>query len=88
VGLRPVGNVLFPGVQTCADGSHCLGALEALGFRAFGEIPTDFSLSALRLIVAVRSFIGFAVRALDFFMNVPRISPPMRLRRNCPDVES
>jgi hypothetical protein len=35
----------------------------------------DFSLSALRFIVAVCSFFGFNVRVLDSLMNAPSNSP-------------
>jgi hypothetical protein len=62
---------------------------QTCGFRAFvGKTSMDFSLSALRFIVAVCSFFGFNVRVLDSLMNAPRISRPWRLRRNCTDVES
>jgi hypothetical protein len=59
------------------------------GLRAFvGKTSMDFSLSALRFIVAVCSFFGFNVRVLDSLMNAPKIPRPWRLRRNCMDVES
>jgi hypothetical protein len=46
-----------------------------LRFRAFvGKTSTDFSLSALRFIVAV-SFFGINVRVLDSLMNAPSNSP-------------
>jgi hypothetical protein len=42
------------------------------GFRAFvGKTSMDFSLSALRFIVAVCSFFGFNVRVLDSLMKTP-----------------
>jgi hypothetical protein len=42
------------------------------GFRAFvGKTSMDFSLSALRFIVAVSSFFGFNVRVSDSLMNTP-----------------
>jgi hypothetical protein len=42
------------------------------GFRAFvGKTPMDFGLSALRFIVAVRSFFGFNVRVLDSLIRAP-----------------
>jgi hypothetical protein len=48
----------------------------------------DFSLSALRFIVAV-SFFGFNVHVLDSRMNErPLEFPAFVLRRNCVDVES
>jgi hypothetical protein len=61
----------------------------AFGFRAFvGKTSMDFSLSALRFIVAV-SFFGFNVRLSDSLMNSPLEFPgPWTLRRNCTDVES
>jgi hypothetical protein len=49
----------------------------AFGFRAFvGKTSMDFSLSALRFIVAV-SFFGFNVRVLDSLMNAPQNSPAL-----------
>jgi hypothetical protein len=43
----------------------------AFGFRAFvGKTSMDFSLSALRFIVAV-SFFGFNVRVSDSLMTAP-----------------
>jgi hypothetical protein len=46
------------------------------GLRAFvGAASMDFSLSALRFIVAV-SFFGFNVRVLDSLMNTPRSNSP------------
>jgi hypothetical protein len=81
--------------QPAADCGSCeeVGAVNdegaGLRLRAFvGKTSTDFSLSALRFIVAVCSFFGFNVRVLDSLMNAPRISRPWRLRRNCTDVES
>jgi hypothetical protein len=52
----------------------------AFGFRAFvGKTSMDFSLSALRFIVAV-SFFGFNVRLLDSLMNSPlRIPRPLEI---------
>jgi hypothetical protein len=52
----------------------------AFGFRAFvGKTSMDFSLSALRFIVAVCSFFGFHVRVLDFLMNAPSNSPALEI---------
>jgi hypothetical protein len=49
------------------------------GFRAFvGKTSTDFSLSALRFIVAV-SFFGINVRVLDSLMNAPSNSPALEI---------
>jgi hypothetical protein len=46
--------------------------VQTCGLRAFvGKISMDFSLSALRFIVAVCSFFGFDVRVLDSLMNAP-----------------
>jgi hypothetical protein len=42
----------------------------------------DFSLRALRFIVAVCSFFGFNARVSDSLMNAPSNSPAWRLRRN------
>ena len=48
------------------------------GFRAFvGNASMDFSLSALRFIVAVSSFFGFNVRVLDSLMKAPSNSPTL-----------
>jgi hypothetical protein len=48
--------------------------------RAFvGKASMDFSLSALRFIVAVCSFFGFHVRVLDSLMNAPSNSPALEI---------
>jgi hypothetical protein len=39
----------------------------------------DFSLSALRFIVAVCSVFGFNIRVLDFLMNAPSNSPALEI---------
>jgi hypothetical protein len=55
------------------------GALTS-GLRAFaGKTSMDFSLSALRFIVAVCSFFGFNVRVLDSLMNAPSNSPALEI---------
>ena len=51
---------------------------QTCGFRAFvGNASMDFSLSALRFIVAVSSFFGFNVRVLDSLMKAPSNSPTL-----------
>jgi hypothetical protein len=49
------------------------------GFRAFVGNSMDFSLSALRFIVAVSSFFGFNVRVLDSVMRAPSNSPALEI---------
>jgi hypothetical protein len=50
------------------------------GLRAFvGKASMDFSLSALRFIVAVCSFFGFHVCVLDSLMNAPSNSPVLEI---------
>ena len=72
------------------DGGAKTTRARTCGLRAFiGETSMDFSLSALRLIVAVWSFFGFNVSVLDSLMNAPaRIPRPLEIEAEFASVWS
>jgi hypothetical protein len=85
----PIGQEAQPAVNglTCQATGSAETAARIFGFGAFvGKTSMDFSLRALRFIVAVCSFFGFNAR--ECLIRPPRISRPWRLRRNCMGVES